>query len=232
MRVLGLIPARGGSKGVPGKNNKLLNGTPLIGYTIASALASRHISEVVVSTDSEELAQISKELGASVPFIRPATLATDSSPTLDTVIHAIEQLAATGLHFDAVCLLQPTVPFRQAEEIDAAIGKFKKSGADSLISVREIPAKFNPHWAFEPTEGQDFLTIATGETNIVARRQELPKSYYRDGSIYLTNTEIITEKRSLYGQRIAYHENNSTPPINIDTAEDWLKAEEYLNHER
>lgn len=225
MQILGLIPARGDSKGVPGKNNKLLNGTPLIGYTIASGLESQRISKLVVSTDDPAIAQTSKDFGSEVPFLRPAALATDHSPSIDTVLHALSYFSEKGIHFDAVCLLQPTVPFRPAGSIDSAIQKFEESEADSLISVQAVPDKYNPHWTFLEQENSPHLQLATGEQQIVSRRQELPKAYYRDGSIYLTRTEVLIQNRSLYGKTITYLENTDTPLINIDTAEDWLKAE-------
>lgn len=228
MRVLGLIPARGGSKGVPRKNLKPLNGQSLIAYTIKAALASAALSKVVVSTDDEEIATESKKQGAEVPFIRPAHLAEDASPTIDTVVHALNYFREKGEQFDAVCLLQPTVPFRASESIDKSIEQFISANADSLISVRQIPHQFNPHWAFEESAESGMLQIATGEKEIISQRQKLPKSYFRDGSIYLTKATIIKEKKSLYGNRITYLENEGEPLINIDTPEDWKRAEEYI----
>lgn len=228
MKILGLIPARGGSKGVPHKNRKRLLGKPLVNYTIEAALASSEIETLVVSTDDPEIAKISQAAGASVPFLRPAALASDQSPTIDTVIHALQFLAEQNQVFDAVCLLQPTCPLREAADISEAIQIFATKDADSLISVREVPHQFNPHWVFEATE-TNFLKIATGEKEIITRRQALPKAYYRDGSIYLTKTELILKRRSLYGDRISYLLSKSAQHINIDTLADWQVAEQLLN---
>ena len=225
MKILGLIPARGGSKGVPNKNIKLLGGKPLINYTIEVGLACAEITKLVVSTDSPEIAKISKAAGAEVPFFRPAELATDTSPSIDTVIHAVEFFEKEGNQFDAVCLLQPTSPFRTAEEVQKAISTFIEKEADSLISVRKVPHQFNPHWIFEPNADDDFLKIATGESEIITRRQELPPAYYRDGSIYLVKTEVLLKKRSLYGERIAFSLSENDVFVNIDTMEDWERAE-------
>lgn len=227
MTILGLIPARGGSKGVPRKNIRLLGDKPLIAYTIEAGLSSAEMDELVVSTDSVEIAQTSEKAGARVPFLRPPALATDKSPSIDTVIHAVEFYAAQGRHFDAVCLLQPTCPFRTAQDISAAIKTFRSKNADSLISVREVPHEFNPHWTFE-TEESGFLKIATGEKQIIPRRQELPKAYHRDGSIYIVKTNILLSQRSLYGEKIAFHISENPVHINIDTLEDWAKAEQHL----
>ncbi len=228
MKVLGLIPARGGSKGIPGKNIKPLAGKALICYSIEAALASGELTEVLVSTDSEAIAEQSRQAGASVPFIRPAELASDRSPTIDTVIHALEFCQARGEHYDALCLLQPTCPFRTASAIREAIQRFMQSKADSLISVREVPHQYNPHWVFEPEGDSPFLKIATGEKNIIPRRQELPPAYHRDGSIYITRTEVLLQQRSLYGERTAYWLNEEEGHVNIDTPADWAQAEAIL----
>ena len=229
MKLLALIPARGGSKGVPNKNIKLLGGKPLINYTIEAALACAEIENLIVSTDSLEIAQVSRTAGANTPFIRPDELATDSSPSIDTVIHAVEFLRDNaGLNYDAVCLLQPTSPFRTTEDIREAIQKFSESEADSLISVRKVPHQFNPHWVFEQNADNNFLRIATGESEIIPRRQELPPAYFRDGSIYLVKTEVLLKKRSLYGKKIAFHLSENPIFVNIDTLEDWEEAEQIL----
>lgn len=227
MKILGLIPARGGSKGIPHKNSKILGAKPLIAYTIQAGLDTQKITELIVSTDDLAIAQISKKWGASTPFIRPAELATDTAPTINTVIHAVQFFQKHEKHFEAVCLLQPTSPFRTSQTIDAAIEKFVQTGADSLVSVREIPHQYNPHWAFEENE-EGFLEISTGEKEIITRRQALPKAYHRDGSIYLVKTSVLLGKQSLYGDKIAYFINNQNPAINIDTPSDWAKAEDFL----
>jgi len=232
MKILGLIPARGGSKGVPRKNIKLLCGKPLIQYTIDAAKAANCLTEIMVSTEDQEIAQVAQQLGASVPFLRPSALAGDKSPTIDAVIHVLEEFQKLGKYFDAVCLLQATNPLRTAELIKKSIEKFTSTAADSLISVREIPHEFNPHWAFEEENETQFLKIATGEKNIIPRRQELPKAYYRDGSIYLTKSEIILNQKSLYGERITHLNVQQYPHVNIDTIDDWKLAQTMLSEEQ
>jgi len=226
MRILGLIPARGGSKGVPKKNIKLLGKKPLIEYTINDAKNSKLITEIVVSTDHQEIAIEAEIAGCKPPFIRPTEIALDTSTSLEVVQHAIDFFESQNVFFDAVCLLQPTNPFREQGFIDKAIEKFITSKTDCLISVLPIPHEFNPHWAFEENE-IGLLKIATGEKNIITRRQELPKAFYRDGAIYITKTEVI-KNGSLYGESIAYIENNPQFYVNIDTIEDWEKAEKLL----
>ena len=225
MNILAVIPARGGSKGVPGKNKKLLNGKPLIQYSIDAALQSKHIDEVVVTTDDEEIIAIAKSLGANVPFVRPKHLAEDTTPTLPVIQHVISYFEGKGKQFDAICLLQPTSPFRPAGFLDIALETFTEKQTDSLVSVLEVPHEYNPHWTFEANEN-GVLKIATGEQNIITRRQELPKAYHRDGSIYITKTNIIQHENSLYGNSLAYVVSDSTYYVNIDTLKDWQKAEE------
>lgn len=226
MRILGLIPARGGSKGVPKKNIKLLGRKPLIEYTIDAAKESTLLTQVVVSTDNEEIAIAAEIYGCKPPFIRPTELAEDTSTSLEVVQHAIAFFEAQNIFFDAVCLLQPTSPFREKGFIDQAVLQFINTNADCLVSVLPIPLEYNPHWAFEATE-KGLLKIATGETTIIPRRQALPKAFHRDGSIYVTKTEVI-KNGSLYGNKIAYIESNPEFHVNIDTMEDWEKAEKLL----
>ncbi|WP_298516017.1 acylneuraminate cytidylyltransferase family protein [uncultured Kordia sp.] len=225
MNILAVIPARGGSKGVPGKNKKLLNGKPLIQYSIDAALQSKYISEVVVTTDDTEIIAIAKSLGANVPFVRPKHLAEDATPTLPVIQHAVSFLKEAGKHFDAICLLQPTSPFRPKGFLDRAVETFKEKQTDSLVSVLEVPHQYNPHWTFEANEN-GVLEIATGEKNIIPRRQELPKAYHRDGSIYMTKTNVLMQENSLYGSSLAYIVSDEKFYVNIDTLEDWEKATE------
>jgi len=227
MKILGLIPARAGSKGVPHKNIKELCGKPLLHYTIEEAYKSSQLSEVMVSTESEQIAEIARRAGGHVPFMRPENLAEDNSKTLDVVIHVVEQYEENGTHFDAVCLLQPTNPLRKADLIDRCVKEFQYKQADSLITVRSVPHEFNPHWIFEENK-QGFLSLATGEKEIIPRRQELPDAYYRDGSVYITKTDVLLNKRSLYGDKITFINTDGEPHINIDTKADWEKAERLL----
>lgn len=226
MKILGLIPARGGSKGIPGKNIKRLNHKPLIAYTIESAFQSSDLSKVVVSTDDEAIARVATDQDAEVPFLRPKYLAKDHSGSLEVVLHALDFYLKLGEYFDAVCLLQPTSPFRDSQLIDACIEKFICSSTDSLVSVREVPHEFHPDWVFLDKAGK--LKIATGREQLVKRRQDLAPAYYRDGAVYLVKSSVLLEQKSLYGQSIGYYVNTSSRHINLDTLDDWEKAERML----
>ncbi len=226
MKVLGLIPARWGSKGIPNKNIKLLEGKELIAYTIDSAKESSYLSEIIVSTDCKKIFKVAEKYGCKPPFLRPDELAKDESKSLEVVKHAIQFFEEQNIFFDAICLIQPTSPFREKGFIDKAIQKFITAKTDSLISVLPIPHEFNPHWAFEEN-GIGLLHIATGEEKIISRRQDLPKTFYRDGSIYITKTNVIKEG-SFFGETISYIEGNRDFYVNIDTKQDWLEAKKIV----
>jgi CMP-N,N'-diacetyllegionaminic acid synthase len=226
MKILGLIPARGGSKGIPKKNIKILGNKPLLQYTQEAAKRSSLLSRVILSSDDQEIISIAKNLDLEVPFIRPENLAQDKTSSLEVIFHALNYFRDKSIYFDAVCLLQPTSPFRQKNLIDHAIRKFIQGDYDSLITVKKVPAEFNPHWVFEEESGK--LKLATGENEIISRRQDLPPAYFRDGAIYLTKTEVILNQKSLFGQNIGFLENLNLNSVNLDTMEDWKKAEQIL----
>lgn len=225
MKVLGVIPARGGSKGVPRKNLADVNGRPLIAYTIDSALAASDLADVVVSTDDQEIATIAKACGARVPFVRPAHLAADDTPTIDVLVHLCQTLAEKGESYDAICLLQPTSPQRDDTLIDDCVEQFRNSQADALVTVASVPHHYNPHWVFwKADDGK--LRLSTGEAEPIIRRQLLPPAFIRDGCIYITKTDVIVNKRSLYGESVVGFERPSG--INIDTIEDLEAFRSYI----
>jgi len=227
MRVLGLIPARGGSKGVPRKNIRLLNGKPLLAYTAAAALQAKTLTRVVLSTEDAEIAEIGKALGLDVPFTRPSELAQDSTPSLAVVRHALSTLKEAGDEYDAVCLLQPTNPLRRARDIDRCVRLLIDADADSVISVLPVPHEYNPKWVFWQDEAGK-MTLSTGDEEIIPRRQDLPPAFHRDGSVYVTRSAIIIERQSLYGEKIMGCPMKPEDSANIDTEEDWAMVEQRI----
>ena len=227
MRLLTIIPARSGSKGIPGKNIKFLGNKPLIAYSIESALNSGCSGKIIVDTDSEEIAKIATKCGAEVPYLRPPHLALDETPTLEVVKNAVQILGLEGEIFDSVMLLQPTSPFRTNSLIQECIDTFQKGNCDSLISVLPIPHEYNPHWVFEVASDGN-LKIATGETNLIPRRQELPRAYYRDGQVYITRCKFLFEQNKLVGGNVGFVETDIEKYCNLDTNKDWEKAENFL----
>ena len=201
----------------------------MLQYTSEIALESQFLTAVILSSDDTQIITVAKSLGIQVPFIRPEELAQDTTPTINVIIHALQWYENQTVFFDAVCLLQVTSPFRTVAFLDKAIEKFIASGCDSLVSVQKVPHEYNPHWTFEVNpEGN--LKIATGEEKIISRRQELPETYHRDGSIYIMKTEILLQQYSLYGKSISFIESPPEFYVNIDTVADWEKAEHMIKN--
>jgi CMP-N,N'-diacetyllegionaminic acid synthase len=227
MRVLGLIPARGGSQSVPRKNVKLLGDKPLLQYTAEAALKSRRLSRTILSTDDEEIAEVGARIGLEVPFMRPCELARDDTPMVDVVQHALRWVESHGDRFDAVCLLQPTNPFRLSADIDSCIELLEESDADSVVTILAVPPEHNPHWVyFQDPDGR--LRLSTGEQAPPSRRQDLPDAFHREGSVYVTRRTVVMEDDSLYGERLVGYLVNPEDRVNIDTPEDWKQAERLL----
>ena len=194
--VLGVIPARGGSKGIAGKNLALVGGRPLLAYTADAARASRTLTHVIVSTDDAAIADAARGLGLDVPFMRPASLAADDTPMLPVLQHAVAEMAARHVHADAVVLLQPTSPLRRGEHIDAAVSLLVTSGADAVVSVVDVPHQFNPVSVMRMADDrlEPFLDGPT-----VTRRQDKPRVFARNGpAVLVTRTPVLTAG-SLYG---------------------------------
>jgi len=208
---LAVIPARGGSKGIPGKNGRVVAGRSLLAWSVAHARASARIDRVVVSTDAEDLAELARQAGAEVPFLRPAALATDDAPTEPAVIHAVEQLAADGYRPDAVVLLQPTSPVRLPGRIDRAVAQYEAEGADSLVGVTEI----HPFtWRATP-EG----AAASYDPAHRPRRQDLApedRRFVENGSIYITATDLLLRTGCRLGGRVALHPMDPVEGIDVD----------------
>jgi CMP-N-acetylneuraminic acid synthetase len=230
MRVLGIVTARGGSKGVPGKNIRSLAGKPLIAWTAEAALGAKSLARVILTTDDERIADVGRRCGLEVPFMRPPELAADNTPTMPVLQHAITMLESAGDRYDAVCLLQPTHPLRPAGLIDGCIDLMTRSGADAVVTVLPVPHHFNPHWLYEQDSG-GMLVLATGEANPIPRRQELPPAYRREGSVYLTRCNVLMAG-SLYGARLKGYPVDESQDLDIDTLEDWERAEAVLGRSR
>lgn len=230
MRILGIIPARGGSKSIPRKNIKELGGKPLIAWTIEAAKKSGIFDRLILTTDDEEIARIGKMQGVEAPFMRPKELAEDKTPTLPVLQHAVSWLKENENYVpDAVILLQPTAPLRQAAHISGAVELFVKSGADSVVSVVEIPGHFSPYWAVvENEDGRAELFIGEPVHKRIPRRQDFPKkTYANNGAIYLFKTHLLFDPKepSLYGDHVRLYPMEEKYSVNIDSPEDWELAE-------
>ncbi len=221
--ILGIIPARGGSKGVPRKNIRLLHGIPLIAYSISEAKKSRYLNRVVVSTEDAEIAEVAQKWGADI-VLRPDDLAADDSPVLlalkQVVLHLSEK---EGYDADIVVMLQPTTPFRRAPDIDNAVELLLKTNADSVISVCEAPHTCNPHWVRKIVDGR-LRPYTDRDEDLHPMRQDLPKVYWRNGQIYAMKRSVLFDKDSLYGDDCRPYIMPRNFHINIDEELDLLLA--------
>lgn len=222
-----VIPAREGSKGIPGKNIKLLDGKPLIGYTIEAALDSKYLSKEVVicSTDSSEIASVAKTFGALVPFLRPAELGLDNSSTVSVIEDLVATLEEDNLKFKYIVLLQPTSPLRTAEHINRAIEFFLEKEADAVVSV--APVRESPYW-MKTINDSGVLFNLLPEVQRYCQRQQLPLVYKPNGAIYIIKTGVFMEERSFYPSGCYGFVMDRKSSIDIDDEMDWLLAENII----
>ena len=213
---------------MPRKNLAPLGGKPLLQFTAEAALAATTLSRVVLSTDDEEIAEVGRRCGLEVPFMRPVELARDDTPSLPVVQHAVSCLETRGQSFDAICLLQPTNPLRQQGVIDGCIRRLWEREADSVITVLPVPHQYNPHWVYFQDEDGG-LFISTGDQYPIPRRQSLPPAFHREGSVYVTRRDVLMEGNSLYGSKVIGYEVDPSTSVNIDTLQDFQRAEQLLS---
>lgn len=228
MKILGIIPARGGSKGIPQKNIINLCGKPLIDYSIRvgnQAVEKGLLEKVIVSTDDNEIADISKKLGACVPFIRPKELASDYSKSIDFVMHALEYYREKGEIYDAVLILQPTSPLRVYEDVVQAVRLFENGDAESLISCSEDD-EFNSLGAYF-IENNKTVPLDIRH-NLGIRRQDYPKLYVRNGAIFITKVEYLINKKLIISEKPLIYVMPKERSSNIDTYTDLEQCRLYI----
>jgi CMP-N-acetylneuraminic acid synthetase len=229
MRTLAIVPARGGSKGIPRKNTTLLLGKPLLAYTADAALAAKWLTRVVLSTEDEEIACMGRQCGLDVPFMRPSELAQDETPTIPVLQDVVRKLEATGECYDAVFTLQPTTPLRRAQDIDGAIELLERTGADSVISFVDVGERHPARMKFITPDGR-VIDPPFGEQFEGQRRQDLPKLYLREGSIYITRRAVLMEQNSVKGYDCRAWLIPQERACNIDTPFDLFLAEQMLKY--
>lgn len=227
MRYLIVIPARGGSKGIPRKNIKPFAGKPLIYYTIDAARSIVSDEDICVSTDDDEIIQVVDNYGLKVPFKRPAELATDTAGTYEVLLHALDFYEKQGNHYDALILLQNTSPFRTAEHVKEAL-KLYTPEIDMVVSVKECAA--NPYYCVFEENDEGYLHVCKGDGNIY-RRQDAPKVYEYNGAIYIINTDSLKKQHMhQFSKRIKYVMDDRSS-FDLDTMNDWLIAESIKKEE-
>ncbi|WP_372738511.1 cytidylyltransferase domain-containing protein [Neptunomonas sp.] len=221
-KVLAIIPARGGSKGVPGKNIKELSGIPLIVWTIKAALNSKYINRVIVSTDCENIAKIASESGADIPFLRPAHLATDRSKSVDVIDHALIDL---DQDYEFFVVLQPTSPFRDSVDIDNALDLALKTSEGSVVSVCE--SNKSPYWMYNVDDNGNMNSIITSN-EFPSRRQDSPVVYQLNGAIYIAKVKNFITDKTLVNIHTKAYKMCEVRSLDIDTEVDFLVAEYHV----
>ena len=224
VRVLGLIPARGGSKGVPGKNLHPLAGKSLVRRAHECALEAGVLDRVVLSTDDPRIAEAARAGGLEVPFLRPEALAGDATPMIDVVLHALAAFAAKGYRPDAVMLLQPTSPLRRPGHVREAVRLLEESGADAVCSVVAVPPELRPHYVMRIRDDGS-LDYFLPEGRLYRRRQDVPPAYRRDGTVYLARTATLERFRDFYGERCVPLFVDPEDSLSIDDPAQWADAE-------
>lgn len=217
--VLVVIPARKGSKGIPGKNKKLLNGKPLIAYTIEAALGIFEKEQICISTDDEDIVQLAESYGISVPFLRPAELSTDTAGSQEVLIHAFEFYREKGFDAAVVCLLQATSPFRTTKHISEATNAYS-TNCDMLVSV--VESKANPYFNLMEESAEGFLEKS--KVGNFKTRQEAPKVYELNGAIYFINTTSLIKQPISSFTKVLKYIMPSAASVDLDLPEDWEYA--------
>ena len=224
MKTLYVIPARGGSKGIPHKNIRPLAGKPLIGYSVDVARQLADDADICVTTDDPAIAAVVEAMGLKVPFLRPAELATDKSGTYEVLLHALDFYEQRGIHYDCLVLLQPTSPLRTADDVRRAMALYSDD-IDMVVTVKG--AASNPYYNCYETDADGYLTISKGDGSFT-RRQDAPKVWEYNGAVYVINTASL--RRCPLGQfrRRRMSEMDAARSVDLDTELDWLVAEKMM----
>jgi len=241
--VVALIPARGGSKRVPGKNVRSIGGHPMIAYTIAAAADSGIFDAIIVSTDSDEVASVARQYGAEVPFLRPAAFATDTSPDIEWLEHLLEELRAKGRTWDCFSLLRPTSPFRTAETIRRAWTRFTaQQGVDSLRAVEKCAQHPGKMWIVRGDRMFPLLPFALTQPGAEGQRAEqpwhstpyqaLPPVYVQNASLEIAWTRVVRERRTIAGDVLVPFVTEGYEGFDINDPYDWMVAERLLAEHR
>ena len=229
MAFFGLIPARGGSKGIPDKNIRSCADRPLIAWTCEAATSSTKLARTIVSTDSEDIARIAVEWGIPAPFLRPGELALDTTPSIDVMRHALSWFETLQEEVTALVLLQPTSPLRTCAHIDAAVQLYIDSGADSVVSIMHAPHRFDPASLLRDVDG--WLTPYEGQTHTVRRRQDVPPVFARNGPAILITSPGVLRSGRLYGDRTRGFVMSAEESVDVDDPSD-LRYAEFLLRSR
>lgn len=227
-RILGVIPARGGSKSIPRKNIKLFLGKPLIAWAIETLKESGVCDRIIVSTDDQEIAEVARKFGAEVPFMRPRDLAEDSTPMLPVLQYTVSWMKEYD-HYspDYVILLEPTSVGKRPFHVRGVVEMLMQTGADSVLSVAGVPADWNPYWQLKiDPEGKASLFMGGPLKDVIRRKQDLPKTYSCDSAVYAFKPDLLfRDQPSFYGDDVRAYITEQKYAMDLDMPEDWSTAE-------
>lgn len=227
-KILYVIPARGGSKGIPGKNIKLLGGKPLICRSIDAARDFAKDEDICVTTDSDEIISAVEQYGLEVPFKRPASLATDTSSSYDVLIHALDYYESIDRKYDTLVLLQPTSPFRKKGDISKMLSMMRND-IDMVVSVKK--AETNPYYNCYIPDSSGFLQkFMPSPVSITGRQTKLPLVYEKNGSVYIINVSSLRKRKMSDFDKVLFYEMTQEYSVDIDEPLDWIFAEALLNN--
>ena len=229
--TVAVVPARGGSKGIPRKSIAQVAGRPLLAWTAEAALATPGLDRVLLSTDDDEIAGVGESLGLAVPFRRPAELASDDAPMTAVTAHALAWCMAQGIDVDVVVLLQPTSPLRRAEHITGALDLLASSDAESVVSVVEVPHQYNPVSVLR-RDGAGLLERWDATGPLVTRRQDKPSVYARNGPAIVANRAAVVARGDAYGDPLAGYLMSANDSFDIDEPDDLFLVDLLLRHRR
>jgi CMP-N,N'-diacetyllegionaminic acid synthase len=230
-KVLAVVPARRGSKGLPLKNIRPLGGKPLLAWPIEAARKSRHVDRVLISTEDAEFAAIAQAAGADAPFLRPVELASDTSPSIDFLLHALDTLAAAGEHYGYVALLEPTSPLTEASDIDAALQALvaRRDEAEAIVGVTALTSS-HPAFAVRIAAGGLIQPHAAPSFGQMPRRQDIEPLYSLDGSLYISTTTALRRERGFYHQKTLPYVTPRWKSFEVDDLVDFICIEAMLAH--
>lgn len=223
-RVLAIVPARAGSKGLPGKNVRMLAGKPLLAWPIAAARASTHVDRVIISTDSQAFADIAVAHGADAPFLRPAELASDTAPSIGFILHAVDTLAQAGEAYDYVVLLEPTSPLTEGSDVDAALAQLVAADADAIVGVSKLEAT-HPAFAVRKDGRGGITPYASASFGEMPRRQDIEPLFSLDGTLYISTVEALRRERGFCHARTLGYESARHKAQEVDDLVDFICIE-------
>lgn len=225
-KVLAIVPARGGSKGLPGKNLRLLDGRPLVAWPVSAALGAASVDRVIISTDDVAIAEAALTAGADVPFLRPAHLANDTASSMDVVLHALDTLATQGHEYEYVILMEPTSPLTESSDVEDALSRLRAAGAaaDAIVGIcrvesthPEYDVRRDPNGLISPYAAPDFKSLR--------RRQEIEELYFLEGSLYISRVEAFRRYKTFYHERTLGYEVPRWKSMEVDDMYDFIMVE-------